>query len=110
MITSMLYDNFAEEYVLKTDPYAPPERNLLTKRSETEFYQVTWSTTYEGADSFITISYPKDDYYDNKKNFEITKEALKDYPGIRLNQITEWWLPASVFDDYVERFGLKKEE
>ena len=104
MIKKMYYDMFADEYVLERSPYAPPERYCITLRGTEEKYIDHW---VDDKGRCVDIYYSPDEYYSSIHDQRYRSTCANyDFTPTRLHHFT---LPASKFDEYVERFHLKEE-
>lgn len=101
-IEIMFYDAFANEYVLRTDPYAPPERYVKAVRTPTNTYIEYWQDE-NGA--YLDIEYDIDDYYSERHDV-VYHEACKKH-NFTPSYMRMFGLPNSKFDEYVIRFGLR---
>lgn len=99
MLNTIYYDYFANEYCLPEDREntAPPERYLKTIRNSEEYYIERWMNNYCRQ---IIVKY-SDPRQVNDERFKIANPNDFQY-------MIEWEIPASKFDEYVKRFGLKR--
>lgn len=110
MLNSMYYDNFANEYTTEKDPFAPPERYLPTYRGDgnyVEKWKVRNPNNIAAVNLYLDVAYsPLDIEYHmvNKRRYSLAEEN-----HVELVRMVRRTIPADKFDEYVERFGLEKE-
>ena len=108
MVDTMYYDSFAEEYVLKPDPYAPPERYVMTVRGTPGIYIDHWGGEHNGISGCaLDIAYATDEYY--SEVHDMRYRSMCEEHGFKATHLRYFTLPEEKFDEYVERFGLDEE-
>ena len=104
MISKMLYDAFANMYVLEGDPFAPPERYIEALKGPTGIYIETWDV---GDHRRLDISYTIEEYYDTKLHSAKFKLMCEKY-NCTPKKLCYFTLPKEKFDEYVKRFHLEE--
>ena len=106
-ITEMYFDSFANAYVLKPDPYAPPERYVLTMRGSKGVYIDHWGGEKNGVPGFVMdVAYSSEEYYSEIHDirfFDMCKEQ-----GFTATHLRYFTLPEEKFDEYLSRFDLQE--
>lgn len=102
-------DNFTGEFVSAKDidfGIAPPERYIKVIRNPQEsFYHEKW--TVRGSDDlFIDVSCPSSSYWDKEYGASFYRRGVENQHNIKLDRMVNWYVPASVFDKWVEDYNL----
>lgn len=106
MINKMFYDSFANEYVLEQDPYAPPERYVVTVRGIPGIYIEHWCGEQNGVSGYeLDITYSPDEYYSEVHNMKY--RSICEEQGFKAKNLRYFTLPEEEFDKYAEQFGLQ---
>ena len=107
MFEEIYYDNFADMYVDKMSPYAPPERYIPVFKNNTNTYIEVWDVDDgSGEKKRVDIAYLPDEYYDSLMH-TTTVRGICETNHCKLVRLRRFYLPADKFDEYVERFHLK---
>ena len=104
MMNEMYYDAFAERYVLKKDPYAPPERYVTTVRGTSDIYMDHWIGKVDGEPFCLAVAYSPDEYYTEEHDRKFKYMCEKD--NFVAERLSYFSLPPEKFDEYAKKFGL----
>lgn len=103
------YDVFTGEWVLKKDPYAPPERYFVYIASDHDIFTEHLYKECGDKTLALDISYSPDEWNDDvqrirKRNWYTRKNKFSEY---RFAGIT---LPSKEFENILKHAGLEEEE
>jgi len=103
-ITEIYSNNWTGELCIPNDlGIAPPEKYLkVTRLNSEEKYGEKWDC---GDGVFTEIWYRSDWYWDNGYPTAKRREREEQW-GIKLMNMVEWSVPASVFDEWVKKYKL----
>lgn len=105
MIDCMYYDSFSNEYVMKPDETAPPERYAKTLRGTNGIYIDSWWVESNGEKMCLDVAYLPDEYYDGNIHDQ-RLIAMCEKNNCKPIILRHFVLPSEKFDEYAKRFGL----
>lgn len=85
---------------------APPEKYLkVTRLDSNDYYVEKWTISGQPGKT-IDVSSPAYRYWDTEHGVNDDRHYIEAKHNVILNSIIEWFVPASVFDEWLREYNL----